>query len=703
MEHAINDLDELANPYAIELIDVTVRLGNRDILKSIHLTIEQGGIFALLGPSGCGKTTLIRTLVGRLQPLNNHNGARKQISILGKHTHAFGQMVGFMPQEMALHSTNTIEEELFFYGRLVNMSNKNIKQRCQFLIDFLELPHKQKSISTLSGGQQRRVSFAIALLHEPKLLILDEPTVGVDPILRKKIWQHLTEITMKNDVTAILTTHYIEEARQANIISFMRHGYLLETGHPNDLILKHEQQTLEAVFLELCEDRHRLEIQCQTQEKVHDHKSLTIANKICHSCQSVTCSCCMKKSCCLTRRSCARPSLGRSLCALLIKDILKFQRNPLMLIIQFLVPILQIALFCLCVGRKLSNIPFGFISRETIGSSSASELILNKIDRNVFKIIEYKTIDEAQRLFDVGYLSGIINIGENFSRELIEKTTHCSFSNVNKYNDSQFTMYMDQTNRQMVYTIAEEFVRIFKTIDTDYHLGFFTSTPMNQESLFKLAQFHNNLPEIEYTFTHFMIPGIVLSVIFFFNVALTALSLVTEQSDGTQERVWITGAPKSVKANEIIFSQLIIHSMILIIQIVIVLFTSLYVFEIPSRGSLLYPSLLCVIQGFCGMTFGLVISTIFTTEINAHQVTMSIFYPVLLLSGIVWPLEGQPIWMRTITEWLPMTKAIDAMRGILLKGWGIQHLVVQQAFWITSIWSMFFLILTLFIFNCRRL
>jgi len=196
-----------------------------------------------------------------------------------------------------------------------------------------------------------------------------------------------------------------------------------------------------------------------------------------------------------------------------------------------------------------------------------------------------------------------------------------------------------------------------------------------------------------------MVPGIVLSVIFFLNVALTALSLVIEQSDGTQERVWITG----VKSNEIILSQMIIHSVILIIQIIIILFTSLCIFKIPLRGSLLWSSLLCVFQGFCGMTFGLVISTIFTTEINAHQVTMATFYPVLLLSGIVWPLEGQPIWLRMITKWLPMTKAIEAMRGILLKGWGIEHLIIQQAFLVTFIWTMFFLILTLFIFNYRRL
>ncbi len=135
--------------------------------------------FALLGPSGCGKTSLIRTLVGRLHPIDNRDGTHGSIFILGKHPHAYGQMVGFMPQEIALHSENTIDEELFFYGRLANMSSQRITQRCHFLTNLLDLTHRQKTISKLSGGQQRRVSFAIALLHEPKLLILGSTSTNI--------------------------------------------------------------------------------------------------------------------------------------------------------------------------------------------------------------------------------------------------------------------------------------------------------------------------------------------------------------------------------------------------------------------------------------------------------------------------------------------------------------------------------------------
>ena len=197
MERAVTDDHPLSTQYAIELMDVTVQLNKKVVLKSISLSIEPGGMydtqkenfselklqllymnyifslsFALLGPSGCGKTTLIRTLTGRLVPIQYQDVCCGKILILGRTPHAFGQLVGFMPQEMALHLTHTIGEELFFYGRLTNMSSQKIHQRISFLSNLLDLPARDKFIERLSGGQQRRVSFAIALLHEPKLLIL---------------------------------------------------------------------------------------------------------------------------------------------------------------------------------------------------------------------------------------------------------------------------------------------------------------------------------------------------------------------------------------------------------------------------------------------------------------------------------------------------------------------------------------------------
>lgn len=121
-----------------------------------------------------------------------------------------------MPQEIALVDEFTIKETLFYFGRICGMAEERIQERFKLLHELLELPDPDRFVVNLSGGQKRRVSFAAAMVHEPELLILDEPTVGLDPILREKIWAFLIENTRSSKLAVIITTHYIEEANLAN-------------------------------------------------------------------------------------------------------------------------------------------------------------------------------------------------------------------------------------------------------------------------------------------------------------------------------------------------------------------------------------------------------------------------------------------------------------------------------------------------------
>uniref|UniRef100_A0A1B6F783 ABC transporter domain-containing protein n=1 Tax=Cuerna arida TaxID=1464854 RepID=A0A1B6F783_9HEMI len=186
------------------------------VLFGLDLTVRDGTIYGLLGPSGCGKTTLLRSIVG----LMTLDAGEIYVKAGRKNN------VGYMPQELGLYEHMTIVETFRYFGKLYGMKQEIVNNRSQDLVEFLDLPDHDRLVGSLSSGQQRRVSFAVAIIHNPDLLILDEPTVGIDPIISAAIWDRLLMMASSQQKTIILTTHYIEEARKADMIGLMRDGVL---------------------------------------------------------------------------------------------------------------------------------------------------------------------------------------------------------------------------------------------------------------------------------------------------------------------------------------------------------------------------------------------------------------------------------------------------------------------------------------------
>lgn len=227
------------------------RFGRAETLFSLFLSLV-----GLLGPSGCGKTTLLKVLLGR------HTADEGSVAIFGRAPHSPGHpvpghWVGYTPQEIALYADLSIAETLRFHASMHQMSGDDFEHRKQTLLHMLDMPDDSKIVRNLSGGQQRRVSLAAALLHAPELLILDEPTVGLDPMLRHRIWEHLRKLATTAGTTIVITTHYIEEAKAADRVGLMRHGRILVEGSP-DLLLDHYQlDSLEDVFLQVCRNQSK--------------------------------------------------------------------------------------------------------------------------------------------------------------------------------------------------------------------------------------------------------------------------------------------------------------------------------------------------------------------------------------------------------------------------------------------------------------
>ncbi|XP_062319429.1 ABC transporter G family member 20 [Osmerus eperlanus] len=675
---------------AIICREVCRSYGKLKVLSNLNLTVPQGHIYGLLGPSGCGKTTLLKCIVGTLKISRGH------ISVLGKPPsfpghEVPGRMVGYMPQDLALYNEFTISDTLTFFGRIHGLSSKDTQARVNFLVDFLDLPQKNRLVRNLSGGQKRRVSLGAALLQNPQLLILDEPTVGVDPVLRARIWQHLVEIVKTGRVSVIITTHYIEEARQANMVGLMRNGHLLAEGPPDAVMKQHSAVTLENAFLQLCE----------TSDQVVAKHGVSPQGELLENSQSFESS-----------REENRPILGtgleelpkysadwkvrarhlvpkwRNIAALMIKTLVRMKRMPGSLCFQFLLPVIQISLMCLCIGADPKGIQVAVVNNET-APNSFSQSLLSFIDNSS---VEQVNLSHAEAFAGVynGEYWGVIGFGKNFTSYLTKRMIQRQVSR-EVVDGGSVHVWLDLTNQQIATMLQKKLADAFDAF-VQYKMGrtsYLVSLPVKfEEPIYG---------SLNTDFTTFVTPGAVLSITFYLAVGLTALSFVLERKEGLLDRCWVAGVSSLETMLAHLFSQLFVIS----VQIILLLLFILLVFKIPNEGSLVLVIALIVLQGVTGISFGLVISAAIDDEQNANQAALGIFYPNLIISGIIWPVECIPYPLRYISLALPQTYASEALRCIMYRGWGLTQMMVWRGFAVTLGWNTFFLILATVILKLR--
>ena len=219
----------------IQMRDVTKRFGEVSAVKDITLDVPQGGIFGFIGPSGCGKTTTVRLLIG------NYEATDGDIDVLAKSPGDFTaddqRRIGYMPQLFILYPELTVWENLNFAASIYGYPMDR-DERLHELLDLVELTgHEKKLARNISGGMQRRLSLASTLVHEPELIFLDEPTAGIDPVLRRKFWDHF-QVLKDRGHTLFVTTQYVGEAAYCDYVGVMRNGELLMVETPEMLRYK---------------------------------------------------------------------------------------------------------------------------------------------------------------------------------------------------------------------------------------------------------------------------------------------------------------------------------------------------------------------------------------------------------------------------------------------------------------------------------
>ncbi|HEX2619453.1 MAG TPA: ABC transporter ATP-binding protein [Phototrophicaceae bacterium] len=235
--------------YAVEIQDIHKHFGSLYALQGLSLQIERGITYGLLGPNGAGKTTLIRAIVGLIKPDSG------RVTVLGQAVPGKEVLkhIGYMTQSMALYDELTVRQNVTFFGAIGGLKNPELQRSVDELIELVDLTARADSrVRELSGGMKQRCSLICALVHHPEVVLLDEPTVGVDPQLRVQFWSYFKELN-RQGVTLIVSSHVMDEAERCDRLGFVRQGKLLAEGQAAELRRHAGTATLEEAFLQFAE------------------------------------------------------------------------------------------------------------------------------------------------------------------------------------------------------------------------------------------------------------------------------------------------------------------------------------------------------------------------------------------------------------------------------------------------------------------
>ncbi|XP_050499819.1 ABC transporter G family member 23-like isoform X4 [Diabrotica virgifera virgifera] len=699
--------------YAVYVDRVVKKYGQKEILSGLSMKVERGVIYGLLGSSGCGKTTLLNSIVGR----NKIDGG--EVWVLGGKpgqpgSGVPGPRVGYMPQNIALVGEFTVQDAIYYFGRIFLMDEDVIATRYRELHKLLELPPNDRYLKNCSGGQQRRVSLAVALVHNPELVIMDEPTVGMDAVLRERIWNHLVKIT-REGTSVIVTTHYIEECRQANKIALMRDGILLTEESPTRLLTLFNSETLEQVFLQLSQQQEAgnltglpeliEEVQNIRLQQNGGSVSNTSINEIVRQSTEVL----TKKQILKTKDALSRTRMK----ALLDKNWKQFYRNVTGVLFLLTFPILTVVIFMGVVGGDALDTPLGIVNNEAmtitcpnfskngtafVGADrychfkNLSCRFLTYLDDPMIKKIQFNNLEEAKDAVVHGKIIGAMYMDSNFTSYLNERIENGRYADSETLSLSEIKVWMDMSNRQIGAALKYKLLNLYSKF---------------QNELFDDCQYtHGNMP-LKFDFFYgrndepfilFMIPACLITIMFFMGSMMTSQIIITERHEGIWDRSIVAG----VTSLEITLTHIVLQASVCVIQTIEALFVAYLYYKHEFMGNMVLMFFLIYLSGICGISYGFWISVVSVNHLVANLVITGMFFPMMSLCGLMWPIEGMPLALRFISKCTPVTIPIESFRNVFKKGWTLDNFEVYNGICVALFWTLFFAVLSVITIKRKR-
>ena len=620
---------------AIEAKGLTMRFDDFVAVDHVDFRIQRGEIFGFLGSNGCGKSTTMKMLTGLLP------ASEGEAWLFGKkvdpHDIDIRRRVGYMSQGFSLYGELSVRQNLVLHARLFQVPEAKIPERTRKMLERFGLGDVQDSMpANLPLGIRQRLSLAVAMVHKPEMLILDEPTSGVDPVARDMFWQLMIDLSRQDHVTIFISTHFMNEAARCDRISLMHAGKVLVSDTPAQLTLRREAKTLEQAFIMYLEEASAGTAHTESAPR--------------------------KTPPAPGPKPPLKPhrfgfNFGRAL-SYTLRETLELQRDPVRGTLALLGTALLMFIIGYGINLDVENLSYAMLDRDQTVLSQNYALNLSGSRYFIERppISDYDDLDQRMRS---GELSLAIEIPSGFARDIARGTP------------AQIGAWVDgamPTRAETVRGYVQAMHQMWLVDMAKHRLGVNLSAASTLETRYRYNPDVRSLPA--------MVPAVIPMLLMMIPAMLAALSVVREKELGSIINLYVTPVTRS----EFLLGKQLPYIVLGMVNFLLLATLSVTAFGVPIKGSFATLALAAFIFVICATGFGLLASTFTRSQIAAMFVTMiGTIIPCVQFTGLLNPvssLEGVGAFIGSV---YPATHFLTISRGVFSKGLGLATLA--PSFW----------------------
>ncbi len=630
-----------ADDIAIEAEGLTMRFGDFVAVDSVSFRIRRGEIFGFLGSNGCGKSTTMKMLTGLLPA----SEGRAWLFGHEVNPHDLGtrRRVGYMSQAFSLYSEITVRQNLELHAKLFSVSPEDIPARVDEMVERFGLVDVIDSLpASLPLGIRQRLSLAVAMVHKPELLILDEPTSGVDPVARDAFWRLLIELSRRDRVTVFISTHFMNEAERCDRMSMMHAGKVLDSDVPARLVEKRGAKTLEEAFIGYLVEAEGGTAAPASQPGAADHEEQPSAAPAEHG---------------------GHGSGGFSLQRMfsyLWRETLELQRDPVRATLALGGSLLLMFVIGFGITMDVEDLSYAVLDRDqtTLSQNYTLNLAGSRYFTEHAPIIDYEDLDRRMRN---GELSLAIEIPPGFSRDVL------------RGQNVQIGAWIDGAMPQRAETVqgyVQGMHQHWLLVQASERSGASAAGNASVETRFRYNPDVKSLPA--------MVPAVIPLLLLMLPAMLTALAVVREKETGSITNLYVT----PVTRIEFLLGKQLPYVGLAMVNFLLMSLLAVTIFGVPVKGSFFTLALAVLIFSFAATGMGLLASAVTRSQIAAMFFAMiGTLIPATQFAGLIDPVSSLEGSSKFIGEIYPATHMISISRGVFSKALGLADLT-------GPLWSM---------------